>query len=86
MMAFNLKIRLWNEVLTHNLDIVCDTKIVDCDGKPYLVTRVWKAGFIKSINIWDLKCNIKLITHLYHFDTIEEWKKVLQAYSTNRTL
>lgn len=60
-MVFNFKIGLWIEVLICNLDVVLDVKMVDCDGKFYLVIRVWKLGFMESINIWGWKCEIELI-------------------------
>lgn len=74
-MAFNLKTGLWTEVLARNLDAVLDAKMVDCDGNPYLVTRVWKAGRMESINIWGRKREIVEAG-------AEEWEEVARMPSS----
>lgn len=55
MVAFNVERARWTEVFARNLDPILDSKLVDCDGRPYLVTRVWKGGQMESIDVWGQK-------------------------------
>lgn len=55
MVAFNVERARWTEVFARNLDPILDSKLVDCDGHPYLVTRVWKGGQMESIDVWGQK-------------------------------
>lgn len=55
MVAFNVERARWTEVFARNLDPILDSKLVDCAGRPYLVTRVWKGGQMESIDVWGQK-------------------------------
>lgn len=55
MMAYHLGEDMWTELFARNLDSILDSKLVDCDGRPYLVTRVWKGGQMESIDVWGQK-------------------------------
>lgn len=55
MMAYDLEHDVWTELFARNLDSILDSKLVDCEGRPFLVTRVWKGGQMESIDIWGQK-------------------------------
>lgn len=55
MLAYGLKQGTWTELSTRNLDSILDAKMVDCEGKPFLVTRVWKGGLMETVDIWGQK-------------------------------
>ncbi|KAG0557997.1 hypothetical protein M758_11G167400 [Ceratodon purpureus] len=58
MIAFDMARSRWTEIFARNLDPILDSKLVDCDGRPYLVTRVWKGGQMESIDVWGQKPRI----------------------------
>ncbi|CAK9867654.1 unnamed protein product [Sphagnum jensenii] len=88
MMTYDLEQEAWAELFTQNLDSILDSKLVDCAGKPFLVTRVWKGGLVESIDIWGQKprrsvCNSRVsdTTILEHEEEASsllniEWEEV----------
>ncbi|XP_073386382.1 F-box/kelch-repeat protein At5g15710 isoform X1 [Physcomitrium patens] len=55
MIAFDTARKRWIEVFARNLGPILDSKLVDCDGLPHLVTRAWKGGQMESIDVWRQK-------------------------------